>query len=97
MNPLAKLFFTLTGGRPMRLIVNHYFVDKVTGRWVNIYRDRLYGFEWMAISPWEPGRVWRNCQYNDDLVNKHHAPGGHLMNQVTTQDEQDATTWVFKR
>ena len=48
----------LTGGRPMRR-TGCAFVDRVTGRWVEYYRDR-FGREWMAQSRWALFRVPRN-------------------------------------
>ena len=49
-------FFEVTGGRPM-IDLGHNFTDKVTGKSVRNYQDRL-GRYWMADSgPWRFFRV----------------------------------------
>ena len=57
---IARLFYRLTGGRPM-----HYegpaFRDIVSGRYVTYYRCRL-GVRYMAENPWALFRVRTEVQ-----------------------------------
>ena len=55
MNWLSKLFYKLSGGRPMN-ILSHYFTDAVTGEPVYRCRDK-FGRRWMANGKWSWFRV----------------------------------------
>lgn len=46
---------TLFNGRPMRL-VEHLFIDRVSGDSVGLYEDTLGRF-WMASGPWSLFRI----------------------------------------
>lgn len=50
-----KLLWYLTGGRPM-IYLKSLFIDNVSHRIVNLYRDRL-DRKWMAEHPWGTFRI----------------------------------------
>ena len=52
---MSKLFYKLTGGRPMRA-QGLAFVDRVSGKSVYRFVDGL-GREWLAEHRWAPFRV----------------------------------------
>ena len=56
-NHILKLFFQVTGGRPMKLINLFSATDKITGRQVHLYQDRLHGAYWLATGPWSNFRL----------------------------------------
>lgn len=53
---MKKLFYRITGNRPMTLIESHVFTDKVSGKSVNRYIDPS-GRKWLAIHKWSFFRV----------------------------------------
>lgn len=55
---IKRLFFWLSGGRPMRY-EGFNFTDIVVGKPVNNYTDRL-GRKWMAHGAWSWFRVERS-------------------------------------
>jgi hypothetical protein len=54
---LHRLFYRLTGGRPMRRL-GYGFIDRVSGETVSYYID-AFGRCWMATSRWGWFRVDR--------------------------------------
>jgi hypothetical protein len=56
---MIKIFFKITGGRPMIKQNEEGFYDSISGQKVNYYKDRLDGKEWMATSCWSIFRVER--------------------------------------
>jgi hypothetical protein len=48
MNLLAKIFYALTGGRPMTREA-YFMVDRVSGESVYFWRD-AFGRKWMATN-----------------------------------------------
>jgi hypothetical protein len=54
---MKKIFYSITGGRPMKLIKNHYFTDVFSGKMVNVYRNMNDNTLYMAIGPWSKFRV----------------------------------------
>lgn len=59
-NYIKKLFYHLTGGRPM-IDKGYNFTDCVSGERVRNYVD-FYGRKWMATNKWSLFRVERNCK-----------------------------------
>lgn len=55
---MLKLFYTLTGGRPMAFM-SFRFTDIVNGQPVNWYRDK-FGRDYLAHGPWSLFRVGIN-------------------------------------
>lgn len=55
---MKKLFFTLTGGRPMKF-VNFRFTDVVNGKPVHLYEDK-FGRTYLAHGAWSWFRVGIN-------------------------------------
>ena len=55
---LSDALWCITGGRPMTC-EGYAFTDKVNGRGVYYYRDRL-DRQWLAEGPWALFRVPRN-------------------------------------
>lgn len=56
---MKKLFWWVTRGRPMTLIIEKYFIDEVVNEPVNLYRDK-FGRYWMANNRWGWFRVKAN-------------------------------------
>lgn len=55
---MIKLFFILTGGRPMKFM-DFRFTDVVNSKPVHLYEDRN-GRTWLAHGPWSWFRVGIN-------------------------------------
>jgi hypothetical protein len=55
MQTFKKLFFRLTGGRPMEH-TGLAFPDPLTGQTIHIYKDRLNGLIWASSHPWKSYR-----------------------------------------
>jgi len=59
---LARLFFLLSGGRPMERDRTEYaieFLDGISGEMVRCWVDRDRGRRWMALGPWSGYRIER--------------------------------------
>ncbi len=53
---MKKLFFKITGGRPMKCLESCQFVDCVSGESVGLYKD-WFGRTWLATGSWSGFRV----------------------------------------
>jgi hypothetical protein len=60
-NWLSKLFYRITGGRPMTRECSIFF-DSVAGKQVFYFRDRLRNVRYMATHKWAKFRVKANIQ-----------------------------------
>lgn len=60
---MIKLFWKLTGGRPMRQM-GHRFIDRVSGKSVYAWEDKL-GRTYLAEGPWSWFRVGINTTVDD--------------------------------
>ena len=61
-NKIKKIFFKITGGRPMQKL-QHAFVDVVSGEDVFYYKDRLNGKNWLANGSCDLSRVETNIKF----------------------------------
>lgn len=52
-----KLFYWITGGRPMHLIDPCRFIDIISGKSVGLYEDRFGRKHLAANGPWSRFRV----------------------------------------
>ena len=52
---LKRLFYKLTGGRPM-IFIKREFIEHVSGKYVNLYRDKL-NRKFLATHKWSIFRV----------------------------------------
>jgi hypothetical protein len=56
MNWLTKIFYTATGGRPMKFECSVFF-DGVAKKPVYFFRDRLRNVRYMAFHKWSLFRI----------------------------------------
>jgi len=61
---MKRLFYLITGGRPMKQTDSNSFRDTVSGKQVNYYKDHL-GKKWMANTKWSLFRISANKEKSE--------------------------------